>query len=88
MIIDPSEESFPFAGETLFLDTDGGDSFHAGDARMIKAAYEQRYGAHKRAIAAVAHSAGFGFLQHHTNRPAAEAALALAMSLQGVEARR
>ena len=88
MVIDPSEESFPFAGETLFLDTDGGDSFHAGDARQLKAAYAQRFAAHKRTVEAVAQSAGFVFLQHHTDRPAAEAALALTMCLQGVEARR
>ncbi len=88
MIIDPSEESFPFAGETLFLDTDGGDSFHAGDAHQFKSAYDQRYAAHKRAIAAAAQAAGFEFLQHHTDRPASETALALTMSLQGVEARR
>lgn len=88
MVIDPSEESFPFDGETLFLDTDGGEPFHAGDARQLRQAYAQRYAEHKRAIAAAAQGAGFGFLQHHTDRPAAEGALALTMSLEGVEARR
>lgn len=88
MVIDPSEESFPFAGETMFLDTDGGEAFHAGDAQHLKSAYMLRYAEHKKAIAAGAKSAGFAFLQHHTDRPAAEAALALAMSLQGVEAYR
>jgi len=88
MVIDPSEESFPFAGETMFLDTDGGEAFHAGDAQHLKYAYAQRYAAHKSVIAGAAKSAGFAFLQHHTDRPAAEAALALAMSLQGVEERR
>jgi len=88
MVIDPSEESLPFAGETLFLDTDGGAAFHAGDAQSLKSAYTQLYAAHKNAIAATARAAGFAFLQHHTDRSAAEAALALTMSLQGVEERR
>ena len=88
MVIDPSEESLPFAGETLFLDTDGGAAFHAGDAQSLKSAYTQLYAAHKSAIAAAARAAGFAFLQHHTDRSAAEAALALTMSLQGVEERR
>jgi len=88
MVIDPSEESFPFTGETLFLDTDGGEAFHAGDAQQLKSAYAQRYAAHKSTIAAAARAAGFAFLQHHTDRPAAEAALAMTMSLQGVEERR
>jgi uncharacterized protein (DUF58 family) len=78
----------PFAGETLFIDTDGGAAFHAGDAQSLKSAYTQLYAAHKSAIAAAARAAGFAILQHHTDRSAAEAALALTMSLQGVEERR
>ena len=88
MIVDPCEESFPFAGETRFLDTDGGEPFYAGDARALHDGYARLYGAHKSAIAAVAQRAGFDFVVHHTDRPAAEAALALVMSLQGGEARR
>lgn len=88
MIVDPCEETFPFAGETLFLDTDGGASFYAGDAQALRDDYEKLYGAHKSAIAAVAQRAGFHFLIHHTDRPASEAALALIMSLQGDEAKR
>lgn len=88
MIVDPCEETFPFAGETLFLDTDGGGSFYAGDARALRDGYERLYGDHKAAIAAVAQRAGFHFLIHRTDRPAAEAALALIMGLQGGEARR
>jgi uncharacterized protein (DUF58 family) len=88
MVIDPSEESFPFSGETLFLDTDGGVAFHAGDAQSLKNDYAQLYATHKNAVAAAARAAGFAFLQHHTDRPAAEAALALTMCVQGVEERR
>ncbi len=85
MVIDPSEESFPFAGESMFLDTDGGAPFHAGDARRVRDAYARHFDAHREAVRAAARAAGFLFLQHHTDRPAAEAALALAMGLHGVE---
>lgn len=85
MITDPSEESFPFTGETMFLDTDGGPAFHAGDARSLRAAYAKRFDAHREAVREAARASGFLFLQHHTDRPAAEAALALAMGLHGVE---
>jgi uncharacterized protein (DUF58 family) len=81
MTLDPAEESFPFAGETLFLDTDGGAPFHAGAAQSLQAAYAQRLAEHRDAIAAAARGAGFLFLLHHTDRPASEAALALAMGL-------
>lgn len=83
MVIDPSEESLPFSGETMFLDTDGGPSFHAGEAKSLRAAYAQRFDAHREAARAAAARAGFLFLQHHTDRPAAEAALSLAMGLLG-----
>jgi uncharacterized protein (DUF58 family) len=85
MVIDPSEESFPFTGETMFLDTDGGPAFHAGDARSLREAYAQRFDAHREAVRAAARASGFLFLQHHTDRPAAEAALSLAMGLHGIE---
>jgi uncharacterized protein (DUF58 family) len=88
MVIDPSEERFPFSGETVFRDTDGGPAFHAGDARSLQAAYALRFDAHREAVRAAARSAGFLFLQHHTDRPAAEAALALAMGLNGAGERR
>lgn len=83
MVIDPSEESLPFSGETMFLDTDGGPSFHAGEAKSLRAAYAQRFDAHREAVRTAAARAGFLFLQHHTDRSAAEAALALAMGLLG-----
>jgi uncharacterized protein (DUF58 family) len=84
LIVDPCEESFPFDGETLFLDTDGGPDFHAGNAGSLRSAYRQRFGEHRDRVRAAARGAGFLFLQHHTDRPAAEAALALAMGLQGL----
>ncbi len=85
MVIDPCEESFPFTGETMFLDTDGGPAFRAGDAGSLRKAYARRFDAHREAVRAAARETGFLFLQHHTDRPAAEAALTLAMGLHGVE---
>jgi uncharacterized protein (DUF58 family) len=85
MVIDPSEESFPFTGETIFVDTDGGPTFHAGDAGSLRNAYARRFDAHREAVREAARAAGFLFLQHHTDRPAAEAALSLAMGLHGIE---
>jgi uncharacterized protein (DUF58 family) len=87
MTLDPAEESFPFSGETLFRDTDGGASYHAGEAQSLRAAYAERLAEHEARLRTMAQSAGFLFLKHHTNRPAAEAALALLMGLsEGMEA--
>jgi len=82
MVLDPAEEAFPFAGETLFRDPDGGTPFHAGEAASLQRAYALRLDEHREALRAAAKKAGFLFLQHHTDRPAAEAALALLMGLE------
>jgi uncharacterized protein (DUF58 family) len=88
MTLDPAEESFPFSGETLFRDTDGGASFHAGEAASLRAAYVARLAEHEAALRAAAEHAGFLFLRHHTDRPAAEAALSMLMGLsEGMETR-
>jgi uncharacterized protein (DUF58 family) len=81
MIADPSEETLPFAGETRFLDTDGGPSFHAGDPNALRRAYVEKLGEHRARLREAAGRAGFVFLSHHTDRPAAEGLLALAMAL-------
>jgi uncharacterized protein (DUF58 family) len=86
MVVDPSEESFPFAGETVFVDTDGGSPFHAGEARSLREAYARRLAEHRAAIEAAARRASFLFLLHHTDHPASEAALALAVGVsEGLE---
>jgi uncharacterized protein (DUF58 family) len=89
MLLDPAEEAFPFAGETLFRDPLGGDAFRAGEARALREAYGAKLAEHKQALSEAARRAGFLFLVHHTDRPAAEAALALLMGLgEGAEAHR
>jgi len=80
-IVDPAEESFPFDGETLFRDTDGGAPFHAGDARSLAKDYAAKLGEHRESLRRLTQKFGFLFLLHHTDRPAAEAGLALLMGL-------
>lgn len=88
MVLDPAEESLPFEGETRFVDTDGGAPYHAGAAQTLRNAYRVRLAEHRAAIEDAAKHAGFLFLLHHTDRPAAEAALALTMALTNVVERR
>ena len=89
MVLDPAEETFPFAGETLFRDPLGGEAFRAGEARALREDYGAKLAEHRQALREAARRAGFLFLVHHTDRPAAEAALALLMGLdEGAEALR
>jgi uncharacterized protein (DUF58 family) len=88
MVVDPAEESLPFEGETRFVDTDGGAPYHAGAAQSLRGAYRVKLAEHRAAVQDAAKRAGFLFLLHHTDRPAAEAALALTMALTNVVERR
>ena len=82
MIADPVEETFPFAGNTEFLDSDSSATFRAGRAEAYRADYAQRLARHRDRIASVARSRGFTLALHRTDRPASEALLALRARLE------
>ncbi|WP_417773523.1 DUF58 domain-containing protein [Stappia sp.] len=84
MVLDPVEESFPFSGRTEFLDPETGFRLTSGKAEAWRTAYADRLAAHRDAISDVARRAGWSFLVHHTDRPAAEPMLALHSRLSGV----
>jgi uncharacterized protein (DUF58 family) len=81
MIADPVEETFPFEGETVFLDTDSRATLRAGRAQSWRDAYVERLARHRDEVARAAAGAGFSLHLHRTDRPAAEAALALSYAL-------
>lgn len=76
-IIDPIEESFPFSGRIEFLDVENGTQLTTGRAQDWKDAYQQRWTSHQAALKDLARSNGWGFVQHHTDRPATEPLLSL-----------
>jgi uncharacterized protein (DUF58 family) len=81
MIADPVEETFPFEGETIFLDTDSRAQLRAGRAQSWREAYVERLARHRDEIAKAAADVGFSLHIHRTDRPAAEAALSLSFAL-------
>ncbi|MAB00638.1 MAG: DUF58 domain-containing protein [Stappia sp.] len=84
MVLDPVEETFPFSGRTEFRDPETGFRLTSGKAETWRTAYRDRLEAHRAAIGEVARRAGWTFLVHHTDRPAAEAMLVLHSRLSGV----
>ena len=54
MIADPVEETFPFEGETIFLDTDSRAQLRAGRAQSWRDAYAERLARHRDEIAKAA----------------------------------
>lgn len=75
VIIDPVEETFPFVGQTELLDPETGQRLHLGDAAAWGEDYRRRIVLHREAVKNVFERHGFTVTQHHTDRPATEAAL-------------
>jgi uncharacterized protein (DUF58 family) len=75
MVVDPVEETFPFAGQAILHDLEAGLSLRIGDAASWGEAYRTRIGAHRAAIADFCRRRGWSLTIHHTDRPASEAAL-------------
>jgi len=77
MIIDPVEETFPFAGQAMLHDLEDGVQLRVGDAGSWGNAYRERITLHRAAIADMTRRRGWTLTIHHTDRPASEAALRL-----------
>jgi len=84
MIADPVEESFPFSGNTEFVDVDSPHRLRAGQAEIFRKDYIERLAAHREAIGAAARRKGWALSLHRTDRPATEALLALKVQLDAM----
>lgn len=82
-VLDPAEETLPYAGRTEFLSPDGSQRWIADRAESLRDRYRARLLAHRAAIQEIAHRLGWSFLVHHTDRPASEPLLSLLMRLEG-----
>lgn len=76
-VVDPSEESFPYAGRTEFVDPETGTRHIATRAELYRGEYQARLAALREHLRALNQRAGWTFLVHRTDRPATEPLLAL-----------
>ena len=83
MIADPIEETFPFEGHAEFIGADGAARLRAPRAQSLREAYLARLAAPSRGDTRGLRARGWGFALHRTDRPAAQALLALRMRLEG-----
>lgn len=77
LIVDPVEETFPFAGQAVLHDLEAGITLRVGDAASWGERYRTRIAAHRAAIAEACRGRGWTLTVHRTDRPASEAALRL-----------
>lgn len=82
-VLDPAEETLPYAGRTEFQSPDGSERWVADRVEGLRERYVERMLAHRAAIQEVAHRIGWSFLVHHTDRSASEPLLALMAHLSG-----
>jgi uncharacterized protein (DUF58 family) len=82
-IIDPAEESFPFAGRTEFKDPETNSKFTFGRAETVAQDYKNLFAARKEELASQCRKLGWNYLAHHTDSLASTALVSLHMKLTG-----
>ncbi|MCZ8142109.1 MAG: DUF58 domain-containing protein [Acetobacteraceae bacterium] len=76
-ILDPAEETLPFAGHIRFEDPSGGAPAPIPRTEALRGAYQAALARHRDGLAAMALSLGFSFATHRTDQPPELALLAL-----------
>jgi uncharacterized protein (DUF58 family) len=84
-VLDPAEETLPYAGRTEFAASEGRDRVIAGRAENLRERYQERIKQHRKDLAETTRRLGWSFLVHHTDRPAEEVVLAIHNRLAGLE---
>jgi uncharacterized protein (DUF58 family) len=76
-IVDPAEETFPYAGRIEFVEPEGAGQVTTGRAEAWRDDYVTRVDLHRAAIRAETDRLGWSFIIHRTDRPATELLLKL-----------
>jgi len=82
-VVDPAEETFPYAGRIEFVEPEGAGAVTAGRAETWRADYQARIERHRAEIRAETDRLGWSFVIHRTDRTASELLLALHAQLGG-----
>jgi len=76
-IVDPAEETFPYAGRIEFVEPEGAGSITAGRAETWRVDYAARIERHRAEIRAETDRLAWSFIIHRTDRSASELLLKL-----------
>ena len=71
-IVDPAEETFPYAGRIEFVEPEGAGTITAGRAESWRSDYIERIKRHRAEIRTETDRLGWSFIVHRTDRPASE----------------
>jgi len=76
-VLDPAEESLPFAGRARYEGLEGEGDLVVGRTESLRDAYVARLAAHRAGLQSIARAAGWTFALHHTDQAPQTALLAL-----------
>jgi uncharacterized protein (DUF58 family) len=76
-ILDPAEETLPFAGHVRFEGLEGEEPILMSRADGVRDAYRDKLAAHRAALRQIARGADWSFAVHRTDRPPQQALLGL-----------
>ncbi len=80
-LVDPAEETFPYAGRIEFSDPETGESITTGNASAIRKDYEDLFAARIQTLRATATKLGWSHTLHRTDNLASQALVSLHMHL-------
>jgi uncharacterized protein (DUF58 family) len=78
---DPAEETLPYEGRIQFLGLGQPLKFIANKTEELRAAYVEKFAAHRAALKSLAGSVGWTFTHHHTDQSPAPLLMSLHMRL-------
>lgn len=80
-VLDPAEETLPFAGRVRFEGMEAEGSYLATRVEALRAPYQQALAAHKKGLGEIARRAGWLHLVHRTDAGPEQAVMALFLAL-------
>jgi uncharacterized protein (DUF58 family) len=80
-VIDPAEESLPFGGRARFEGTENEGNALIGRVESVRRDYGKIFEEHREGLKALAHTAGWTFATHVTDRPPQAALLGLYLAV-------
>lgn len=86
-VVDPAEETFPYAGRVEFHEMAGPLKFLSSKAETLRTAYAEKLASHRAALRELCNRIGWSFSIHRTDEPSAALLLSLHALISGERAR-
>jgi uncharacterized protein (DUF58 family) len=86
-VVDPAEETLPYAGRMEFREMAGPLRFLASKTELLREAYAEKFRDHREALRDIAFRAGWSFTAHRTDRSVAHLLMLLHGLIGGAKSR-